>query len=267
MAPLPPTFEARAAQARSLTPGVRELVFERVDGQPMSFVPGQWVSTMLGADLSAGAGAGADASAGAGAGAGATEPEMKRSYSIASAPDGSPRFEIAVTHVQGGPGSTRLHAVSPGEVLRFIGPQGFFTRPAPASESPALMIATGTGVTPMRSMLRAAAATGARSTVWLLLGVRHEEDILYGDEFRARAREHSSFRFEPTLSQPRGPWEGRRGYVQTHVRELWHELAARGEGAPHAYICGLERMVGSVRDLLRKEMGLTRQQVHSERYD
>ncbi len=269
MAPLPPTFEARVAQARTLTPGVRELVFERVDGQPMSFVPGQWVSTMLGADAGEGANAGASAGAGegAGAGAGATEPEMKRSYSIASAPDGSPRFEIAVTHVQGGPGSTRLHAVSPGDVLRFIGPQGFFTRPAPASESPALMIATGTGVTPMRSMLRAAAATGARSTVWLLLGVRREEDILYGDEFRALAREHSFFRFEPTLSQPRGPWEGRRGYVQTHVRELWHELAARGEGAPHAYICGLERMVGSVRDLLRKEMGLPRQQVHSERYD
>jgi len=33
------------------------------------------------------------------------------------------------------------------------------------------------------------------------------------------------------------------------------------------YVCGLERMVGSVRELLRKEMGLPRQQVHSERYD
>ena len=62
-------------------------------------------------------------------------------------------------------------------------------------------------------------------------------------------------------------WPGRRGYVQTHVRELFGELAAKNEGAPHAYICGLERMVSSVRDLLRKEMGLPREQVHSERYD
>ena len=46
---------------------------------------------------------------------------------------------------------------------------------------------------------------------------------------------------------------------------------ARGKGtataAPHVYVCGLERMGGAVRDLLRKEMGLPRQQVHSERYD
>jgi CDP-4-dehydro-6-deoxyglucose reductase len=74
-------------------------------------------------------------------------------------------------------------------------------------------------------------------------------------------------RFLPTLSQPQGPWPGRRGYVQTHVRELWNELASLGTGDPHAYICGLERMVGSVRDLLRKEMGLPRQVVHGERYD
>jgi ferredoxin-NADP reductase len=256
MAPLPPTFEARLARAQALTPSVRELVFERVDGQPMSFVPGQWVSTALGT------GEGPLLAPGL-----AADPEMKRSYSIASAPDGSPRFEIAVTRVQGGPASTRLHALQPGVVLRFVGPQGFFIRPAGTSELPALMIATGTGVAPIRSMLRAAVSQGGRSNIWLLLGVRREEEILYEDEFRALARAHPFFRFEPTLSQPRGPWEGRRGYVQAHVRELWSELAVRGEGLPHAYVCGLERMVGSVRDLLRKEIGLPRQQVHSERYD
>lgn len=256
MAPLPPTFEARLAKAQTLTPSVRELVFERVDGAAMSFVPGQWVSTTFVA------GEGPALPPGL-----AADPEMKRSYSIASAPDGSPRFEIAVTRVQGGPGSARLHALQPGAVLRFVGPQGFFTRPAGTSEQPALMVATGTGVAPMRSMLRAAVSQGSRSNVWLLLGVRREEEILYEEEFRALARAHSFFRFEPTLSQPRGPWEGRRGYVQTHVRELWSELLARGDGLPHAYVCGLERMVGSVRDLLRKEMGLPRQQVHSERYD
>jgi CDP-4-dehydro-6-deoxyglucose reductase, E3 len=254
MPALPPTFEARLTLARTLTPSVRELVFERLDGRPMEFVPGQWVSTALGA-------------AEAPAEPPGTEAEMRRSYSIASSPEGTPRFEIAVTRVQGGPGSTLLHAMELGTVLRFVGPQGFFTRPSPASELPALMIATGTGVTPMRSMLRAAAARGARSTVWLLLGVRQEADILYGEEFRALARDYPFFRFEPTLSRPFGPWEGRRGYVQTHIRGLWAELAARGEGAPHAYVCGLERMVGSVRELLRKEMGLPRQQVHSERYD
>lgn len=240
------TFEARLVRARALAPNVRDLAFERVDGRPMAFVPGQWVSTLLGS---------VDGVS-----------EMKRSYSIASAPDGSPRFEIAVTRVQGGPGSTRLHALEPGAILRFVGPHGFFSRPAGAGPT-SLMIATGTGVTPMRSMVQAAAAAGPNAPIWLILGVRREEDLIYGQEFRALARDHEFFRFEPTLSQPGGSWTGRRGYVQTHVRALWEELAARGAGPPHAYVCGLERMVGSVRDLLRKDMGVPRQQVHSERYD
>jgi CDP-4-dehydro-6-deoxyglucose reductase len=245
MAFLPPTFEARVARARALTPSVRELTFERVDGQPMAFEPGQWVSAPF--------------------------DDAKRSYSIASQPDGSPRFDIAVTLVPNGPASTRLHALEPGEALRFTGPQGFFTRAGAQSLAPALFVATGTGVTPMRSMLRAAARS-ASVPLWLVLGVRREDDLLYADEFRALARELPAFRFEPTLSQPPDTWEGRRGYVQAHVRALWEELVASTAGEPpapppHAYVCGLERMVGSVRDLLRKEMALPRQQVHSERYD
>jgi CDP-4-dehydro-6-deoxyglucose reductase, E3 len=246
--PLPPPFEARLASARSLTPNVRELAFERSDGRPMAFEPGQWVNAMLPIVYEGNS-------------------ETKRSYSIASAPDGSPRFEIAVTRVQGGPGSTWLHALEPGAALTFVGPQGFFTRSA-ANAAPSLMVATGTGVTPMRSMMRAAIDSGSQVPMWLVLGVRHEEDLLYEDEFRAMARDHAFIRFEPTLSQPRRPAEGgRRGYVQAHVRGLWEELVVSGSGKPHAYVCGLERMVGSVRDLLRKEMGLPRQQVHSERYD
>jgi CDP-4-dehydro-6-deoxyglucose reductase len=252
--PLPPQFQARLVAARALTPHVRELTFERTGATPMIFEPGQWVSTSL--PLAASALPSALNEAG----------DAKRSYSIASPPDGSPRFEIAVTRVPGGRGSTWLHELPPGAELPFIGPHGFFTRPA-ANASPALMIATGTGVTPLRSMMQAALATGNRAPMWLLFGTRHEEDILYAEELRAAARAHSSIRFEVTLSQPPESWAGRRGYVQTHVRALWEELKLHAGEAPHVYVCGLSRMVGSVRDLLRKEMGLAREYVHAERYD
>jgi ferredoxin-NADP reductase len=249
-----PTFEARLVAARTLTPSVRELTFERTDGEPMLFAPGQWVSMLLGDSPEDGR-------------------PLKRSYSIASPPaaSGSPRFEIAVTRVSGGVGSIRLHDLEPGAVVPMIGPQGFFTRPA-AATAPSLMIATGTGVTPMRSMLKATLALGAqapRAPIWLVLGVRHEEDLLYRDEFCDAVAAHPFVRFEPTLSQPAGSWAGRRGYVQTHVAELWKELGTHaGPGEPvHVYICGLEKMVGSVRSLLRKELGLPRELVHSERYD
>jgi CDP-4-dehydro-6-deoxyglucose reductase len=248
--PLPPSFEARLVSARALTPSVRELTFERLDGRAMTFEPGQWVNLVLPVAV-------ADAS------------DIKRSYSVASPPDGTARFAIAVTRVQGGPGSTWLHEAQPGTTLPFIGPQGFFTRPA-ASTTPSLLVATGTGITPMRSMLLAAIAGGSRTAAWVLLGVRREADLLYGDELKALAAEHAFVRFEATLSQPPEGWAGRRGYVQTHARAMWEALSAMGDGGsspPHVYVCGLERMVSSMRELLRKDMSLPRQQVHSERYD
>jgi CDP-4-dehydro-6-deoxyglucose reductase len=245
--PPPPTFDARLVTARALSPSVRELTFERTDGVPFVFEPGQWVSFVLPGE----------------------EKEIRRSYSIASPPNGTARFDITVTRVTGGPGSSILHAMQPGATATVIGAQGFFTRPL-ASAAPALFVATGTGITPFRSMLGAAIAAGDRTATWLLFGVRREEDLLYEAEMEALAKTHPHFRFLPTLSQPSEAWSGRRGYVQAHARALFEELAAlpaSHERPPHAYICGLQRMIGSMRELLRAEMGLPRERVHTERYD
>jgi ferredoxin-NADP reductase len=242
--PPPPTFDVRLARAAILTPSVRELCFERTDGAPFEFQAGQWVSLLMQLP----------------------EGEGRRSYSIASAPDGSPRFEIAVTRVEGGPGSSFLHELPVGGTMPAVGPQGFFTRPRVAGH-PSLFVGTGTGATPLRSMLKDALAHGETAPMTLLFGVRHEGDRLYREELEALEAAHSNFHVVYSLSQPAAEWSGLRGYVQTHVEALWRALEAKGEGAPHAYICGLERMVSAVRDLLRKEMEVDRKQVHSERYD
>lgn len=249
--PLPRTpfaaesFQAKLVSARPMSINVRELVFERADGKPVLFDPGQWFNLMV------------------------PKPdggEAKRAYSIASPPVGNDRFELAVTRVEGGEASVLLHDLPVGESVRAIGPSGLFTR-LPEDASSALFIGTGTGVTPLRSMLLAAAKAASFSPetkLWLLFGVRHEEDILYREELEALARENPSVRFYVTLSQPRDDWEGMRGYVQSHIQELWHEL---GDPHAHAYICGLDRMVKSVKDVLRNELNVGRKQVHQERYD
>jgi ferredoxin-NADP reductase len=242
--PPPPTFDLRLARSRMLSPNVRELRLERVDGACFDFKAGQWVSLVL--EL--------------------PEGEGRRAYSIASPPDGSSGFSIAVTKVEGGPGSTFLHELQNDATIRAIGPQGFFTRPRTESQ-PSLFVGTGTGVTPLRSMILDALANGDGAPLTLLFGVRHLEDRLYLEELEDMTRRYANFRLEFTLSQPPDDWAARRGYVQKHVEELWRDLQARSGGAPHAYVCGLERMVGSVRELLRKQMGVERKQVHTERYD
>lgn len=226
---------------------VRELTFARRDGSAMIFEAGQWVSLALPSEDMPGG-------------------ELRRAYSIASAPDGSPRFAVAVTHVEGGPGSTMLHEMELGTEIPVIGPQGFFTRPLDES-GPSLFICTGTGYTPLRSILMDALARGEKRALWVVVGNRSETDIIYGDELDAMVTAHPNVRADYTLSRAPSSWTGRTGYVQAHVRELWTEMARRDEGMAHAYICGLQRMVGAVRDLLRKDMGLLREQVHSERYD
>jgi ferredoxin-NADP reductase len=192
--------------------------------------------------------------------------EIRRAYSIASAPSGTPRFELAVTEVTGGPGSGYLCGLGPGARLHAVGPQGFFTRSA-HDPNPALFVATGTGVTPIRSMINAALAAGSTAPMWLLLGVRHPEDLLYRAELEALASSHPNVRLFFTLSQGGPEWSRRRGYVQTHIPELWAELTSSSRGEPHLYVCGLERMITAVRQLVRKEMGVPRERVHSERYD
>ncbi|MEZ4309773.1 MAG: FAD-dependent oxidoreductase [Polyangiaceae bacterium] len=240
----PSAFDVRLASARMIAPSVRHLAFERADGGAFEFAPGQWVNLVM--PLPSG--------------------EIKRSYSIASAPEGGGGFELAVTRVEGGPGSTYLHGIEPGATLRAIGPHGLFTREG-GDAAPALFVATGTGVAPFRSMLGAALRAGGVAPMSLLLGVRFEEDILYREEFEAIAARHPNVRFAVTLSRPAEGWSGRSGYVQSHVPELLAALAKESEAAPHVWICGLDRMVSTVKDLCRKELGLDRKRVHVERYD
>ncbi len=238
------SFEVRAASARPLTDSVREIAFERVDARPFDFEAGQWVNLFLSAP--------------------ATESgEIKRSYSVASPPDGSSRFAIAVTKVEGGPASTALHDLPLGQVLRATGPSGFFVR-RPDDPSSALFVATGTGLAPIRSMVKAALDAGSRAKMSILLGVRHEEDILWADELSVWSKSHDNLSFAVTLSQPGPEWSGLRGYVQSHVPARWEAL---GDATGHVYVCGLERMVKAVREVARGPLGIDRKRVHQEKYD
>ena len=76
----------------------------------------------------------------------------KRAYSIASAP-GSAQLELAVTLVSDGLLSPVLHRAELGTEVMVDGPHGFFTRLGPRADEPTLMVATGTGLAPFRSML------------------------------------------------------------------------------------------------------------------
>ncbi len=230
---------AKLVSARTLSPSVRELGFEREDG-PLAFAPGQWLNVFQRADG-----------------------DLKRSYSIASAPRGDARFDLAVTLVPEGPMSPWLHQLPLGSSVRCVGPSGLFTRDANDAR-PALFVGTGTGMAPLRSMVDAALAAQADPPrLGVLFGFRHEQDVLYPEDLeRWRAR---GVRVDVTLSQPRPDWAGRRGYVQAHLQECALALAPASD--LQLYVCGLDRMIKAVRELAKGPLGLGRKQIQHERFD
>lgn len=207
----------------------------------MRFEAGQWVNVMIPAG----------------------DTHIKRAYSVASAPSSTPEFELAITHVTGGAGSSGLHATEVGATLQFTEPAGFFLR---KGDHASLFVATGTGLTPLYSMVVDALAVGHTSPMIVLIGVRHEEDRLYEAELCALVAKHPHIQAHYTLSQPRSA-TALQGYVQVHVPQMHAALSAQAGHTAHVYICGLEKMVKSVRAVCKEDLGLGREFVHSERYD
>jgi ferredoxin-NADP reductase len=222
---------------------VRSLLFRTTDGSPVGHVAGQYLDLVVPT---------------------ARGFPFKRSYSIASHPDPSrpDRFEIAVTRVQGGPTSEALHALQPGALVELEGPLGNFVRPAEHRSHPALYVATGTGLAPLRAMLAEDVAVPEGPPLVLLFGCRTPADLLWADELHAWHSSNSRFRLHVTLSRAPPEWRGLVGYVQRHA----HGIARALPGA-HAYVCGLSPMVDDVVALLEREVGLPHSDVHYEVYD
>ncbi|MGO8717847.1 MAG: ferredoxin--NADP reductase [Acidobacteriaceae bacterium] len=196
-----------------------------------------------------------------------------RAYSIASATRGN-RFDLCLDRVEGGFFSNQLSDMEPGATVNFHGPYGFFVLRPPLVDT--LLIATGTGIAPMRGFVESLFPNEAEDRsdgkhFWLIYGTRHESEIYYQHYFEKTAAEHPNFHYLPTLSHPHEGWVGLRGYVQTQIKRLLQEhpaICSRSSDAPpmHAYICGLNEMVAANRGQL-KELGWDRKQIHFERYD
>jgi ferredoxin-NADP reductase len=240
-------FILRLADSRMLAPTVRHLVFERADGQPLAFIPGQFLQIHFHYD---------DGTA------------TKRSYSVASVGDGSSpvgRIEIAVSYVDGGAATKLLGGLAIGDTIDASGPYGRFCLQDADAHPRYLLLATGTGVTPYRAMLpqfEKLLAQGQREVV-LLYGARNETELLYGEEFEAFAQAHPGFTFHGCLSrQPRAvPRPGdRHGHVQTVLAEL-----APSAQRDIAYLCGNPNMVDAAFNAL-KEFGLPIPQIRREKY-
>jgi ferredoxin-NADP reductase len=236
------TYSARLTRSLPLSDFTRHLEFEMASTSRFGFVAGQWLSLK------------------------ANKPdgeEITRAYSIASAPDDSNRFALCLNRVQDGFMSNFLCDMKEGSEIACQGPFGNFILRPPMRDT--VLIATGTGIAPFRSMLQWLFHTSEfrheNHHVWLVFGSRYEKDIYYHQEFLQLAAQHSNFHYLPTLSRGGESWKGLRGYVQEHLPAI---VGNRTD--MHAYICGLKKMITANRDLL-KSLGWDRKSIIYEAYD
>jgi ferredoxin-NADP reductase len=185
--------------------------------------------------------------------------QAQRSYSIASGPEDE-ALEITVERIDDGEVSPYLtEVVDAGDRLELRGPiGGYFTWRADR-DGPLLMVAGGSGVVPMRSMLRHRAAAGRDASATLLLSAQRLEDVIYRDELEEARDAGVDVRIALTRDAPPG-WDG-------YSRRIDREMLAELDPSPSArvYVCGPTGFVESAADLL-VGLGYPAASVHTERF-
>lgn len=182
----------------------------------------------------------------------------KKAYSICSAPFEEGYVDLCVKRVEGGYATNWFWQLTEGDAVTLTVPYGGFIIHEPLDYDP-VFVATGTGLAPLRSMIKTLLRNGFQRSILLIFGVRYENEILYEDEFRDLEKRHSNFRFIPTISRPR-EWKGETGYVQETLRKQVAD--------PHGkriYVCGLVPMIEAV-EKAASEIGFDKKAVYFEKY-
>ncbi len=186
----------------------------------------------------------------------------KKSYSIASSPSLAKeknQIELCIKLVEGGFVSTWFFGLKEGNVIHTSLPYGVFTVREPWQEN-LIFVGTGTGIAPLRGMIKNLYEKGFSKNIWLIFGNRYETDILYNDEWQALLKKYPNFHFVPTISRGTN-WKGETAYVQEIVKR---EFSGKTEGNDF-YGCGLVPMCQQLKAALL-EMNIPKERIHFEQF-
>lgn len=243
-----PTHRYILEWSRMITPHIIHLCFTREDKQPLPFVAGQFITLHIEDPTNPGK-------------------KLHRSYSIANIPAQDNTIEMACAYVENGRATNLLFNLKPGDSIEASGPYGLFVL---KEEQPTryILVATGTGVTPYRSMLhniQKRLAADPNLSIMVIQGVRNQAELLFGDDFMALATAEPRFQFKVCYSRPENPEKlvsptECKGYVQ----ELFTELNLDPQ-SDIVYLCGNPNMIDDAFAKLSAQ-GFDRKAIRREKY-
>jgi ferredoxin-NADP reductase len=190
--------------------------------------------------------------------------QAQRSYSIASEPERMGEIDLTVERIEDGEVSTYLHDVLiPGDRIEARGPIGGYFVWEAAMREPLLLIAGGSGVVPLMSMVRHRAAAGGKAPARLLYSSRSFEDVIYYDELEKLRANGNGLEVFHTLTRSQPP--GWKGYTRRIDADMLGEVARPLGRSLEVFICGPTRMVEAAADTLVKT-GVKPAQIRTERF-
>ena len=148
--------------------------------------------------------------------------------------------------------STYLCDIEPGTKVKITGPVGKEMLLPEDEDANIIMLATGTGIAPMRTYLRRMFESNERKAngwsfkgkAWLFMGAPKTANLLYDDDFNNYLKEYpDNFRYTKAISREEQNSKGGRMYIQDRVSEHADEIFAMIEDPKtHVYMCGLRGM-------------------------
>ena len=209
--------------------------FEFESEDPLTYQPGQYISIKV-------------------------APNRINSYSVAGSLN-EHKFLLLVDTSPGGPGSKFFENLQSGDKIAYMGPFGVFTFKPDDGAKRLLFLGTGTGCSPLRSILEGALRHHRTSTtpISFYFGLRHATDVFWQDYFQKLQEEHPNFNFTLSLSKPDESWQGSTG----HITELVKQIPDAADCS--AYLCGNQAMIDEATQLLM-EKGCPKERIYSEKF-
>lgn len=228
------THEAEIVDVYDLTPRVKGFRL-RVPGHEFEFEPGQHTTVRFESG----------------------DETVVRPYTPTNLP-GTDELALTIRRYEDGLASSYMHTKRPGDKVT-IGPIEGNLKLADPDQDVAFL-ASGTGITPLLSILRQYLRDGT-GHAHVVLGEKREETIIHRGMLNEMAANYPNLDVTFTLSDPNWEWTGRVGYVQEHLEELFDEFNNRD-----FYICGVPPMVVQTKQKLL-DLGTPEEGVHSESWE
>lgn len=226
------SLKAKLVEMRQETHDIRSLFFKT--NKPLEFAPGQYATLEF-------------------------TPDRIRPYSMAGI-TGDELIEFHVRLVPGGRVSSYVFdTLKEGQSIRLSGPLGasYLRR---RHEGPMLLVAGGTGLAPVLSILRGALAEGMTNPIHLYFGVRTSQDLYCTDRLKALAEAHPQISLHLAISNGDVPAGMRAGLVTEAIEADWSDL----EGF-RVYLCGAPAMVEAA-TIVVKRRGLPLSGIYADAF-